>query len=99
MSLPRYPEYRDSGVAWLGEIPAHWPVQSLKRVATLRSGESITAEQIDVDGEYPVYGAMDSADSPTDSLMKVGMRSLGAKVRSAVMLITQAGSSGLPNTR
>lgn len=56
MSLPRYPEYRDSGVAWLGEIPAHWPVQSLKRVATLRSGESITAEQIDVDGEYPVYG-------------------------------------------
>ncbi len=56
MSLPRYPEYRDSGVAWLGEIPAHWPVQSLKRVAILRSGESITAEQIDVDGEYPVYG-------------------------------------------
>lgn len=56
MSLPRYPEYRDSGVAWLGEIPAHWPVQSLKRVVTLRSGESITAEQIDVDGEYPVYG-------------------------------------------
>lgn len=21
---PRYPEYRDSGIQWLGEIPAHW---------------------------------------------------------------------------
>ena len=20
----RYPDYRDSGVEWLGEIPAHW---------------------------------------------------------------------------
>lgn len=24
MSLPRYAEYKDSGVTWLGEVPAHW---------------------------------------------------------------------------
>ena len=24
MSFPRYPEYKDSGVEWLGEVPAHW---------------------------------------------------------------------------
>lgn len=24
MSLPRYAEYKDSGVEWLGEVPAHW---------------------------------------------------------------------------
>lgn len=24
MSLPRYPEYKDSGVEWLGDVPAHW---------------------------------------------------------------------------
>ena len=30
MSFPRYPEYRDSGVAWLGEVPAHWDVKRLK---------------------------------------------------------------------
>ncbi len=24
MSFPRYPEYRDSGVEWLGAVPAHW---------------------------------------------------------------------------
>lgn len=26
MSFPRYPEYKDSGVEWLGEVPAHWGV-------------------------------------------------------------------------
>ena len=24
MSVPAYPEYKDSGVAWLGEVPGHW---------------------------------------------------------------------------
>jgi type I restriction enzyme S subunit len=24
MSLPRYEQYKDSGVEWLGEVPAHW---------------------------------------------------------------------------
>jgi type I restriction enzyme S subunit len=24
MSFPRYQEYKDSGVEWLGEVPAHW---------------------------------------------------------------------------
>ncbi len=30
MSLPRYPNYKDSGVAWLGEVPGHWEVDRLK---------------------------------------------------------------------
>lgn len=29
MSLPRYPEYKDSGVEWLGDVPAHWCVRRL----------------------------------------------------------------------
>ena len=32
MSLPRYPEYKDSGVGWLEEVPAHWEVSTLRRV-------------------------------------------------------------------
>ena len=31
MSLPRYPKYKDSGVEWIGEVPEHWSVSSLKR--------------------------------------------------------------------
>ena len=34
-----YPEYRDSGVGWLGEIPARWNLKTLKNcVARLESG-------------------------------------------------------------
>ena len=33
----RYPEYRDSGVEWLGEIPAHWEVgRADRRLAILK---------------------------------------------------------------
>ena len=34
--LDPYPEYRDSGVGWLGEIPAHWEVRRLKTLASVR---------------------------------------------------------------
>ena len=30
-----YPEYRDSGVEWLGIIPAHWDVKRLKQTASI----------------------------------------------------------------
>jgi type I restriction enzyme S subunit len=40
----------------LGKAPSHWEICALKRVAALRSGDSITAEQIAEQGEYPVYG-------------------------------------------
>ncbi|HUW28607.1 MAG TPA: restriction endonuclease subunit S [Sulfuriferula sp.] len=29
MSLLRYPTYKDSGVAWLGEVPVHWEVKRI----------------------------------------------------------------------
>ena len=33
--FPRYGRYKDSGVEWLGEVPEHWDVQSLRSVAGL----------------------------------------------------------------
>lgn len=33
MSFPRYSSYRDVGVAWLGQVPAHWEVRPLFAVA------------------------------------------------------------------
>jgi type I restriction enzyme S subunit len=29
MSFPRYPGYKDSGVEWLGKVPAHWEVKRI----------------------------------------------------------------------
>lgn len=31
-----YPEYRDSGVEWLGEVPGHWGVRKLKFMANIQ---------------------------------------------------------------
>lgn len=31
----RYENYSDSGITWLGEIPAHWKIKKLKYVATV----------------------------------------------------------------
>ena len=30
MSFPRYESYKDSGVEWLGEVPAHWTISKFK---------------------------------------------------------------------
>ncbi|WP_019567795.1 restriction endonuclease subunit S [Thioalkalivibrio sp. ALMg13-2] len=40
MSFPRYPEYKDSGIEWLGEVPAHWKVKRLRYVAELNPSKS-----------------------------------------------------------
>jgi len=32
MSFPRYPEYKDSGVEWLGEVPVHWELTRVRRL-------------------------------------------------------------------
>ena len=37
---PRYPECKDSGVEWLGEIPAHWETAALKRLSSLITGNT-----------------------------------------------------------
>jgi type I restriction enzyme, S subunit len=34
-----YPAYKDSGIEWLGEIPAHWEVNRLKYVAPLSTSK------------------------------------------------------------
>ena len=33
-----YPEYKDSGVAWLGQIPAYWGLKRIKEAAYVING-------------------------------------------------------------
>lgn len=35
MSFPKYENYKDSGVEWLGEVPEHWEVKRLRFVVEL----------------------------------------------------------------
>ncbi len=39
-----YPEYKDSGVEWLGEVPAHWEVIRLAELTTLLNGYPFDSE-------------------------------------------------------
>ncbi|RZQ40002.1 restriction endonuclease subunit S [Vibrio vulnificus] len=50
-----YPEYKDSGVEWLGEIPAHWKTCRLKHLASIKNGQDYKAVQSEVG--YPVMGS------------------------------------------
>jgi type I restriction enzyme, S subunit len=36
MSFPRYPEYKDSGVEWLGEVPKHWNIIRCRRLCEIK---------------------------------------------------------------
>ena len=51
-----YPVYKPSGVGWPGDVPEHWEVRRLKTLCSMKSGDGITAESIESDGKYPVYG-------------------------------------------
>ncbi|GAB4247493.1 restriction endonuclease subunit S [Deferrisoma sp.] len=51
-----YPAYKDSGVEWLGKVPAHWEIRRLKTLCSMKSGEAITSDTIEPEGEYPVFG-------------------------------------------
>ena len=40
MSLPAYPAYRESGVPWLGRVPAHWNLTRLRFIAHFNPSKS-----------------------------------------------------------
>lgn len=52
-----YTEYKDSGVEWLGDIPSHWNVAKTMRYFKIAMGQTILKEQLEDDGEWPVYSA------------------------------------------
>ena len=45
---------RDSGVEWLGEVPAHWDTKKLKYLCDLQTGDKNTEDAID-EGIYPFF--------------------------------------------
>ena len=55
-NLKPYPTKKESGVDWLGEVPAHWGIWRLKILCNMHSGDAITEEQIESVGDFPVYG-------------------------------------------
>ncbi|WP_407160867.1 restriction endonuclease subunit S [Aeromonas caviae] len=52
-----YPDYKDSGVVWLGEMPSTWVLAKTARYFKIAMGQTILKEQLEDDGEWPVYSA------------------------------------------
>ncbi len=61
--FPRYPAYRDSGIEWLGEIPAHWEVKRLKYVAPVR------VTKLESKREDAIYVGLEHIESWTGRLL------------------------------
>ena len=58
--MRRYPEYKDSGMEWIGEIPKHWRTATIKHLTINLDGRRIPLSgevRADQKQIYPYYGA------------------------------------------
>ncbi len=76
--FPTYPAYKNSGVEWLGEVPEHWVMGSLKNMAQIRNGRDYK-EVESSDGEYPVIGSGGQFSNATQYLYEGESVLLGRK--------------------
>lgn len=80
MRLPPYPRYRNSGIEWLRDVPAHWQVKRLKTVALYRvsnvdkipSEEEVAVRLCNYTDVYynefiwPAMGLMETTSTPEE---------------------------------
>lgn len=52
MSFPKYPRYKTSGIDWLGEVPDHWELKSLRNIFRFSKGLTITKDDLQDDGIF-----------------------------------------------
>jgi len=71
MSFPRYPEYKDSGVEWLREVPAHWDVVRINTIASCNdevllesTPEDYEIEYVEISGVQAGEGIVETAVLP-----------------------------------
>ena len=74
-----YPDYKDSGVEWLGEIPAHWQIKRLKHLAPVH------ACKLDTKPDDSLYVGLEHMESWTGRLL---LQEQPERVESAVSSFT-----------
>ncbi|MGN2390685.1 restriction endonuclease subunit S [Pelomicrobium sp. G1] len=93
-----YPAYKDSGVEWLGEIPAHWEVKRLKRLVEFRGGGTPTKDSIEYwRGDIPWVSPKDMkvwiVDDTEDKITLQAVRESATKLvpKGAVLIVVRSG--------
>jgi len=61
MSFPRYEQYKDSGVEWVGDVPQHWEISPYKRLVDIQNG--LDHKHVETDEGYPVLGSGAGGDT------------------------------------
>jgi type I restriction enzyme S subunit len=105
MSFPRYPSYKDSGVEWLGEVPEHWEVISIKWLSPVKRGASPRPiddpKYFDDEGEFAWVRIADVSacdgvlNETTQRLSEFGS-SLSVKIAPGELFVSIAGTVGKP---
>jgi type I restriction enzyme, S subunit len=105
MDYPVYPVYKPSGVLWLGEVPEHWDVLSIKRLTPVSRGASPRPiedpKYFDDEGEYAWVRIADVTSNnhylreTTQRLSELG-KSLSIPLAPGALFLSIAGSVGKP---
>ena len=105
-----YPEYKDSGVEWLGEIPVHWDASALKRSFGVVNGSTPKSGEPDNwDGDIPWVTPEDLGrmthrvlKNPARHITRKGYQSCGTRMvpEGSLILSTRApiGHLGIATT-
>ena len=103
--LKPYPDYKPSGIEWLGDVPAHWEVRRIKSLSIVKRGASPRPiddpKYFDDHGEYSWVRIADVTSSnqylqkTTQRLSELG-RSLSVPLQPGTLFLSIAGSVGKP---
>ena len=93
-NFPKYPAYKDSGVEWIGSIPAHWSVSPLKRGFMIEGGSTPPPDEINWDGDITWVTPADLSgltslflDTSKRTISATGLASCGTSLLPAGSLI------------
>ena len=103
--MQRYEKYKDSEVAWIGEIPENWEVKRIKRLSSIKRGASprpiANPLYFDDDGEWAWVRIADVSaserylENTTQTLSELGA-SLSVKMLPNSFFLSIAGTVGKP---
>lgn len=105
MDFKKYPSYKNSGVEWLGEVPAHWEVKKIKRLSPVNRGASPRPindlKYFDDNGEYAWVRISDVTRSngfllKTEQRLSVLGSSYSVKLEPESLFLSIAATVGKP---
>lgn len=83
-------EMKDSGIEWLGEVPAHWEISRVREAARLLNGHPFNSDKFSQDTGYPLVRIRDLGCERT-ALLYDGEFVDAAKIDSGDLLIGMDG--------